>query len=256
MKERNFMKRIVVFAFDHGFEHGPSDFGYRSTKKILERVIDSGVDAVMLLPGTAKIFRDIWEGRTNLIMKLTSKTNLRPEKERYLQSLVGTVEEALRYRAAAVAATIYWGSPYEDLMLRRWSYIKSKAEKYGIPLVQLAYPRGPHIENRYDFKIVSYGVRAAVESGADIIKTYYTGDPESFRKVVEIAEGVPVLMAGGPKAKSLIEFLRQVRECLDAGCSGVAVGRNVFQSEDPARAIRAIMNLVHKDMEPKEALES
>ena len=248
--------RAIVFAFDHGFEHGPNDFSYKTSRKLLETIVNVGIDGAMLLPGMARIFKEIWFKKTNLILKLTGKTNLRPESERYLQSVLGDVNEAKDYGATAVAATVYWGSPYEDLMIERWTKIRIQAKELGLPCVQLAYPRGPTIENRYDYKIVAYGVRAAVESGADLIKTYYTGDKDTFKKVINVAEGIPILMAGGPRSRTLEEFLVNVRNCLDAGCSGVAVGRNVFQSPEPKNVVRALNLVVHKNLDVKEALRT
>ena len=248
--------KAVIFAFDHGVEHGPSDFPemYVNPRKILSKVVDV-VDGVMMLPGMAALTGDIWGNKTSLIVKVTSKTILRPEDARHLQSPFGTVEEAISLGSDAVAVTVYWGSEFEDHMLRLWVDVKSSAEYYGLPCLQLAYPRGSAIKNRYDVEIVRYGARTAAESGADLIKTYYTGSTEAFRRVVEAASGVPVLMSGGAKTKTLLEFLKVVKNVMDAGASGVVVGRNIFQSKDPHGMAKAIMAVVHEGLEPEEALK-
>ena len=248
--------KAVVFAFDHGVEHGPSDFlpEHIDPRTILQKVVDAGVDAVMMTPGLAHVTREIWIGKTSLIVKITGKTNLRPENERLLQSIFGSVEDAVALGADAVAATVYWGSPYEDAMLSQWFSIKSVAEAYGYPCLQLAYPRGPTIRNRYSPEVVKYGVRAAVESGADLIKTYYTGSRDSFREVVKAAAGIPVLMSGGAPREKFIDFLRDVEAVVDAGAKGVVVGRNVFRHPNPAGAIKAVMKLVHESIPVEEAV--
>jgi len=107
----------------------------------------------------------------------------------------------------------------------------------------------------YDVEVVRYGVRAAIESGADLIKTYYTGSLESFKRVVEAAAGVPVLMSGGPARERFIDFLRDVENVVKAGGRGVAVGRNVFRHRNPAGAIKAIMKVVHDGLDPEEAVK-
>ena len=187
-----------------------------------------------------------------LIVKLTSKTNLRPSEERLLQSPFGAVESAIALGADAVAATVYWGSQFEHEMLKQWIEIKKYADVYGLPALQLAYPRGPTIKNMYDVEIVRYGARAAVESGADLIKTYYTGSRETFAKVVEAASGVPVLMSGGPRREKPIDFLRDVKAVMEAGGKGVVVGRNVFQHKDPKAMMKAIVAIVHEDKDPED----
>lgn len=249
--------RAVAFAFDHGVEHGPGDFPPQSIDPngLLEEVISAGVDAVMMLPGMARLTHDVWAGRTGLIVKLTSKSNMRPDDGKLLQSTFGYVDDAVALSADAVAATVYWGSPYEDAMLERWFAIRSMADSYGLPCMQLAYPRGPTIKDRYSLEIVRYGARAASESGADIIKTYYTGSRETFRDVVKAAGGVPVMMSGGPRRAALLDFLHDVRSVLDAGGSGVVVGRNVFQHPSPGKAMRAVLAVVHENAEPEEAEE-
>ena len=249
--------KAVVFAFDHGVEHGPKDFPpeHIDPRVILKKVVDAGVDAVMLLPGMAYLTHEVWANKTALIVKVTSKTNLRPEDQRMLQSIFGYVEDAVALGADAVAATVYWGSQYEDAMLSMWFSVREAAERYGLPCLQLAYPRGPAIKNMYDVEIVKYGVRAAIESGADLIKTYYTGSKETFAEVVKVATGIPVLMSGGPAREKPIEFLKDVKNVMEAGARGVVVGRNVFQHKNPAGMIKAIMSIVHEDKDPEEAIK-
>lgn len=249
--------KSVVFAFDHGIEHGPSDFTSETLdpRPLIRKIVDSGVDAIMLTPGLAYITRDSWIGKTSLIVKITGKTNLRPEDQKMIQSIIGSVEEAVALGADAIAATIYWGSQYEDSMVSQWSLIKEESESYGYPCLQLAYPRGPTIKNMYDVEVVKYGVRAAIEVGADLIKTYYTGSLDTFKDVVKAASGIPVLMSGGAPRRSFLEFLRDVENVMKAGGNGVVVGRNVFMHERPEAAIKAVMKIVHEGFSAEEAFK-
>ena len=250
--------RSLIFAFDHGVEHGPGEIPRprRDPRRIIEEVVEAGVDAVMTTPGIARLTWDIWAGRTAMIIKVTGKTSLRPAENQLLQSPIGSVHEAAAMGADAVAATVYWGSPEEDLMLERWTRIRLEAENLGMPALQLAYPRGPAIENRYAVEIVEYGARAAMETGADLIKTYYTGSMETFRRVVEAAQGVPVLMSGGARTKTPQEFLEKAYEVIQAGGRGVVVGRNIFQAENLEGMVEALKLIIHKGATPREAGEA
>ncbi len=208
----------------------------------------------MTTRGIARATWDIWGGKIPLILKVTSKTSLRPKEEQLLQSPVGTVEDAIALNADAIAATVYWGSPYEDIMIRNFLDLTQACEMYGFPIMMLAYPRGPTIENRHDVEIVRYAARAGAELGADLIKTHYTGSTETFREVVR-ASPVPVLMSGGPKTKTPEEFLETVRSVMDAGAAGLVVGRNVFQSEEPEKISRAIKAIVFENYSVNEAIK-
>ena len=240
--------KAVIFAFDHAFEHGPSDFPTDrvNPRDVVKIAVDNSFDALMTTKGAARATWDIWGGKIPLILKLTSKTILRPKEEQLLQSPIATVEDAIALGAEAVAITVYWGSPYEDLMIKTFVDFSQACEVYGLPIMMLAYPRGPTIENRNDPEIVRYAARAGAELGADMIKTHYTGSTETFREVVR-ATPVPVLMSGGSKAKNPIDFLRVVRSVMDAGAAGIVVGRNVFQSENPSEISKAILSIVHEN---------
>ncbi len=256
--------RALIFAMDHGFEHGPEDFNevweHVNPRVILKKVIRAGVDGVMLLPGIARISGDVLNPNVGLMVKLTSKTNLRPKQDQLLQSPLGFVEDAIKLGADAVAATVYWGSPYEDIMMKQFAEVASIAHDFGLPVVQFSYPRGPYINEKYgkkeDYRVVMYGARAAAEMGADMIKTYWTGSKETFAKVVDAAAGVPVLLSGGAKAKNPLEFLKVVYEVIEAGGAGAVVGRNIFQRENPEPMIKAILRVIHRNEEPEEAAKA
>lgn len=242
----------VIFAFDHGFEHGPSDFTQEisNPRRVVGLAVESGVDALMLTRGVAQATSDLWAGRIPVIIKLTGKTSLRPPEMRMQQYRIGFVEDAVAMGADGVAGTVYWGAPDEDAMAEEFAAIVSEAESYGMPVMILAYPRGPSVIDRHDEYIVKYASRASVEMGADIIKTHYTGSTESFRRVVESVP-VPVLMSGGAKTEDPKEFLRTVRSVMDAGGAGVVVGRNVFQSLDFVGTAKAILEVVHRGADPE-----
>jgi fructose-bisphosphate aldolase/2-amino-3,7-dideoxy-D-threo-hept-6-ulosonate synthase len=116
------------------------------------------------------------------------------------------------------------------------------------------YPRGRKVTNPRDPQMVAHAARVGAELGADVIKTVYTGDIESFSRVVEGCP-VPVVIAGGPKTNTDREFLEMIREAMDAGARGVAIGRNVFQHPSPTRMTRAITEIAHKNKTVDEALK-
>jgi len=66
---------------------------------------------------------------------------------------------------------------------------------------------------------------------------------------------VPVVIAGGPKTETDMEFLQMIEGAMQAGARGVAIGRNVFQHEDPVKMTMAIAAIVNKGKKAKEAAE-
>jgi len=121
-------------------------------------------------------------------------------------------------------------------------------------LIAMMYPRGAKIENEHSPEVVNIATRAGAELGADIVKTNYTGDIDSFKEIVNGAH-VPVIIAGGPKMDTTKDLLNMVYDSVQAGGSGVAFGRNVFQAEDPRKIISAIAKIVHQNYTADEVLK-
>ena len=109
----------------------------------------------------------------------------------------------------------------------------------------MMYPRGPKIPNENAPEVVAHAARIGAELGADIIKTNYTGNIDTFKTVIESCP-VPVVIAGGPKCKSLEEVLKTTSDALKAGAAGLSIGRNVFQCDSPRQITKALSSIVHR----------
>jgi len=122
-----------------------------------------------------------------------------------------------------------------------------------MPLVAHIYPKGAMIKDQHDAKNVAYAVRCGAEIGVDIIKTLWTGSPESFRQVVEACPSM-VALAGGEMGETLRDYLEMTRVALDVGLAGVTYGRFVWQHPHPAAVIRALHALIHENASVDAAL--
>jgi len=146
------------------------------------------------------------------------------------------------------------GAADEDKMLQKLGRVADECDVYGVPLLAMMYPRGPKIQSEHAVEVVAHAARLGAELGADIIKTNYTGDVESFKTVVEGCP-VPVIIAGGPKCKTDAEILQMAWESLNAGSAGLSIGRNVFQHENPTLMVKALSAIVHGGASVEEALK-
>ena len=104
---------------------------------------------------------------------------------------------------------------------RELGQIAETCDFWGMPLLAMMYPRGQKVENEHDVEFVKHAARVGSELGVDIVKTNYTGDPDSFREVVEGAI-VPLVIAGGPKVDTDEDLLNMVKDSLEVGGAGVA----------------------------------
>lgn len=223
--------RSMLLAYDQGLEHGPSsDFNDRNVDPamIMDTAAKGRFNGIVFQKGVAERFYD---GRVPLIVKLNGKTSL--PKGEPISRQVCSVEQAVSLGAKGVGYTIYLGSEFEGKMFREFGKIQEEAHEKGIPAIAWIYPRGAAVQNDTSKEIVAYAARTGLELGADAVKIKYTGDPSTFSWAVKSAAGVKVFMSGGPKAPTDDDFLVQVKGVMEAGATGLAVGRNVWQNQDP-----------------------
>jgi fructose-bisphosphate aldolase/2-amino-3,7-dideoxy-D-threo-hept-6-ulosonate synthase len=181
---------------------------------------------------------------------MSASTSLAPDPNNKVQ--VCTVEECMKMGADAVSVHINIGSDTESAQLGILGCTAERCSVWGIPLIAMMYPRGAAIQNQHDPEVVAHAARVGAELGADIVKTNYTGSPETFKDVVKGCP-VPIIIAGGPKMGSDIELLQMIEEAIGAGAKGAAIGRNVFQHSSPTSITRAISRIVHEHWKAEDA---
>jgi class I fructose-bisphosphate aldolase len=227
--------KAMLLAYDHGFEIGPEALPDESINPeyILNLAVKGGYTGIILQKGIAERYytKTDYQKKIPLILKINGKTNVSPNKDP-LSSLNCSVEHAKELGAKAVGYTIYLGSSQEPKMLTEFGQIQEKAHQLNMAAIAWTYLRGSSIEDEYDPKLIMYAARVGLELGADMIKIKYSGSVESFRKTVQAAGKTKVVLSGGPKTEEG-GFLEMIESVMKAGATGVAVGRNIFQHEDP-----------------------
>jgi fructose-bisphosphate aldolase / 2-amino-3,7-dideoxy-D-threo-hept-6-ulosonate synthase len=238
--------RTVIVPMDHGVTIGPV-MGITDMQNITNQLLKGKVDAILVHKGIA---RRIDVDGAGLIVMLSGASNLGPNPNGKIQ--VCSVQEAVRLGADAVSVHINVGAQDEDRMLQNLGKVSEECEAFGMPLLAMMYPRGPKITSEHAPEVVAHAARIGAELGADIIKTNYTGNIDTFKAVVESCPA-PIVIAGGPKCKSLQEVLQTTFDALQAGAAGLSIGRNVFQCESPTQIARALTAIVHEGASVEEA---
>jgi class I fructose-bisphosphate aldolase len=260
----------MILAYDQGLEHGPRDFvnnpKSRNFEYILDIAIKGGFTSLVLHAGLAeKYHRQIMDSGIPLILKLNGKSELFTEDDPYSPQLY-SVEDAIALGATAVGYTVYTGSSYEHEMNREFADIVGEAHSNDIPVIGWMYPRGRAIMDKTSTSktmqlaiaeqkeggmaidetpaIVSYAARVGMELGADIVKVKNTGSIDGFKRVVESAAPTKVVMSGGSMTNTDEEFLNTVGDVLKAGAIGLAVGRNIWQRQDPYELSEKLKKLI------------
>jgi len=240
---------MLCIPMDHGVTIGPVK-GLDRIFDTVEKVSLGGATAVLMHKGILRMMPK--PVNVGTIMHVSASTSLGPSPN--FKVRVSGVEEALRLGADAVSVHVNIGCGDEPKMLKKLGMLADECDRWQVPFIAMMYPRGENIKNPNDPEIAAHVARIGAELGADIVKTPYIGSPEAFRKVVDGCP-VPIVIAGGPKAESDLEVLRMVREAMDAGAVGAAIGRNVFQHDNPFAITKALRAIIIEDCTVKEALE-
>jgi class I fructose-bisphosphate aldolase len=245
---------LLLLPIDQGIEHGPRDFFPNPDSKNpdyqFRLAVEAGYSAIACQIGLATKYFPDYAGRVPLILKVNGKTDV-PPSDRALSTCNATPEDAARLGADAVGYTLYVGSPRQDEDLVQLREVRRECDRYGLPLIVWAYPRGEDIERKggqNSFYAIDYAARMAMEMGADVVKLNFpkfsdkdkdspapynemdVEPEEAVRQIVESAGRSLVVLSGGSRADDE-QVLGQTRSIMEAGGSGVIYGRNVWQRE-------------------------
>ena len=246
---------LLILAYDHGLEHGPTDFepnpASADPEKVFEVATHSAVTALAVHKGLAETYYSDYEDDVPLLLKINGNSSL-GERDDYYSPKQCTVRYAVEELGAdAVGYTMYAGSDHEDEMWEDFREVQEEARKYDVPVVMWAYPRGHGIENKEEYDgdtdpdVIAYAARLGLELGADVVKCKYPGSKEDTEKVLRNTGEMKFVMSGGSK-RSDEAFLEDVSNVIDAGGNGLAVGRNIFQREDPEGILDKLEGVIYE----------
>jgi DhnA family fructose-bisphosphate aldolase class Ia len=246
LKERRLQRifakdhRTVIVACDHAGFMGPAH-GLEQPGSLLDCLVESGVDAVLTTRGIAQRFSDRLS-RLGLILRADGGASIASPVMGTLRSLF-SIEDACRMGADAVVCMGMIGFPEEPSSLQNLAAFTADALKWGMPVVaeMLFKPKeGESITP----KDIGFAMRIGVELGADVVKASFVQPVAGYRAALDACYQ-PVVVLGGEKVKDEQEMLEKIAEALEAGASGVAIGRNVWQHENRAGVCRSLVELVH-----------
>jgi 3-hydroxy-5-phosphonooxypentane-2,4-dione thiolase len=234
--------RTVMLAIDHGYFQGPTT-GLERIDVTIKPLVPFA-DALMCTRG---ILRSVInpESGNPVVMRASGGPSIL--KDLSNEQIAVNMEDALRMNVSAVAVQVFVGGECETQTINNMTRLVDEGMRYGVPVLGVtAVGKDLARDSRY----IGLASRMLAELGAAIIKTYYC---EDFEKVVAACP-VPIIIAGGKKLTEF-EALTMARNAIDAGASGVDMGRNIFQSDAPEAMITAVRKVVHENMSAVQAFE-
>jgi len=253
--------KTIVVPVDDSLIFGPKQ-GLLDITTTIKNIIEGSPSALLGYKTDMELVTNI-DNQIPFIYNVTASTVMNKHTQKVV---VANVENALSAGADCIAVHINFSSQYENEMIHNFAIIANECDRLGMPLLAIAYPRSERDGKDYNYEdlkdkdpyafaeIVAHCTRASCELGADIVKTYYTGTPESFNSVVIAACGKPVIIAGGAKVPVEVS-LTKVVGAIQAGGSGISFGRNVFDSDYIVPYLTAMREIVFESANLQKALE-
>lgn len=235
--------RTVMLAIDHGYFQGPTTGLERIDINILPLL--PYADTLMLTRG---ILRSVIPPSVanSVVLRVSGGTSIL--KELSNEDIAVDIEESIRLNVCAMAVQVFIGGEHEKESIINMTRMVDIGTRYGIPTLAVT---AVGKEMARDARYFRLATRICAELGAHYIKTYYV---DKGFETVTAACPVPIVMAGGKKIPE-IDALTMAYHAVEQGASGVDMGRNIFQSDNPIAMIQAIRAVVHDNETPKKAYD-
>jgi fructose-bisphosphate aldolase/2-amino-3,7-dideoxy-D-threo-hept-6-ulosonate synthase len=258
------LKRVIdpagvslICALDHGmtsptFLEPLADIDTRTAETVA-----GGANVIMMSKGMIRLAEPAFSPTTSLALLLSASARPAGGVPEVVQ--IAGVEEALRLGADAVVLFTALGGDAEAGMIRTLAGVGRECAALGMPMIAEAefpttYASVEALKEQYGFEYLRRNVRLCAELGADIVKTNWPGDEESFSRLVAAASGIPVVLAGGSRLADR-ELLWRMERAMAAGGIGCSVGRNIFMHRSPRAITRALSRVIRERWTADKAYE-
>ena len=244
--------KMMAITVDHAISRGIAPMtGLHQIQNTIDKIILGRPDAMTMTKGIAE--HCMWDhaGQVAMLMKVSNYSPVAPTKD----TVFGSVDEAIRMGADAVSMGAMTLGDFQGEQFEIIGKYSEECMAKGMPLIGHVYPKGESVpaDKRTAWENIAYCVRSACELGMDIVKTTYTGDPDSMAKVVScVPSSFRVVIQGGDACKTLDDYLQMTRDAMDCGVGGVTMGRFVWDYKDVTALVIALRYLIHERYSVKE----
>lgn len=258
---------LSILPVDQGIEHSAgASFAknpiYFNPENLIKLAIEGGCNAIASTIGTLGLFARKYSYKIPFIVKL-NHNELLSYPNSYDQVYFGQIKQAVDMGAAAIGATIYFGSPESKKQIEETSKVFYYAHQNGLATILWCYLRNPFFKvNEVDYHksadLTGQANYIGVNIEADIIKqklpennmgylnikNFGATDDQIYKKLttdhpIDLARyqllnnfmgNCPLISSGGPSSHNdSFELVRSAIINKRSGGSGLIAGRKIFQ---------------------------
>lgn len=247
--------KMVAITVDHATSRGIAGMaGLQPIQNTIDKIIAGRPTALTITKGIAERCMANHPGEVAMLMKISNYSPAQPT----MDTIFGTVDEAIRLGADAVSMGAILLGDHQSEQFEAIGRISEECARKGMPLIGHVYPKGEHVEKKdyTSWENIAYCVRSACELGMDIVKTTYTGDPDTMAKVIAcVPSSFRVVIQGGDNCTTTDDYLNMIRDAIDCGVGGITMGRFVWNYPDVTAIVVALRHMICNGCSVKETKE-
>ncbi|MGI8483146.1 MAG: class I fructose-bisphosphate aldolase [Thermomicrobiales bacterium] len=234
--------KTVTLAFDHG-NWGANTGGMANPAQTLQDAVAAGADAVLTTIGQALEF-----GR--FIKTIGIAINM----DDFVGDPTPLVDQALAMGVDMGKVIAYTGPEGDAVTIRKAHLLSAICRQRSFPLMIEPIPGGFDKPEQHTAENIGIAGRTAAEIGADLVKLQYCGPQETYASVLRPIFR-PTIMLGGANRGDIRAVLQDVYDGMQAGAVGIAIGRNIWAHETPAKVVAAMGTIIHGSGSVDEAMK-
>ena len=247
--------KMMAITVDHAISRGIAPMtGIQDIQGAIDKIVAGRPDAMTMTGPIAERCLGKHAGKVSLLCKISSYSPVSPTQD----AVFGTVDSAIALGADAVSMGCMTLGDFQNEQFEAIGKVAQECRLKGMPLIGHVYPKGESVpvDKRTAWENIAYCVRSACELGMDIVKTTYTGDPESMAKAIScVPSSFRVVIQGGDACKTLDDYLNMTYDAMQCGVGGVSMGRFVWDYKDVTALVIALRYIIHEGYTPKQAKE-
>ena len=247
--------KMMAITVDHAISRGIAPMtGIQDIQGAIDKIVAGRPDAMTMTGPIAERCLEKHAGKVSLLCKISSYSPVSPTQD----AVFGTVDSAIALGADAVSMGCMTLGDFQNEQFEAIGKVAQECRLKGMPLIGHVYPKGESVpvDKRTSWENIAYCVRIACELGMDIVKTTYTGDPESMAKAIScVPSSFRVVIQGGDACKTLDDYLNMTYDAMQCGVGGVTMGRFVWDYKDVTALVIALRYIIHEGYTPKQAKE-
>lgn len=247
--------KMMAITVDHAISRGIAPMtGIQDVQTAIDKIVAGRPDAMTMTGPIAERCLTQHAGKVSLLCKISSYSPVSPTSD----IVFGSVDSAIALGADAVSMGAMTLGDFQNEQFEAIGKVAQECRLKGMPLIGHVYPKGESVpaDKRTAWENIAYCVRSACELGMDIVKTTYTGDPDSMAKAIScVPSSFRVVIQGGDACKTLDDYLNMTYEAMQCGVGGVTMGRFVWDYKDVTALVIALRYIIHEGYTPKQAKE-